>query len=544
MEDQNQTKAMELSNAQSENWNHILNRSKSKFIIWSCLATKMIFSILAWDADAANKCDISYLWHPNAWAVAEYKKDIRRVLWDTVGKKLVLVKWTKNYWLIWNRNANCRHAENLARAHSIKLQHFKMWKAASIADNWNYGPVFNISFWSWRNLDALKKDFKTVYDTLGNWIWKNLFIEEVSPWFYSLVYKHRWNRQNSVKRARQLDKQLRSKWIDAWIKQEVWNPLVFGESTYLHTTLSPHKTYRKAEKKRKVKNKPRVEIRRNNTKPKKNWAENLSWSGLEQIIESIVKREKGRGGVLKHYMKTSWKVYDFSTWRTLASINEDVEMQAASMIKIFVALAFFHEVEYWRLVHWTKSRRMMKAMLQKSSNKATNWFIDQMWWPNKVERILKQNYPWIFKNTRIVEKIPDNKYKSNYWQTYRNKASAHDYSRFLYALWNWQLPNSDKILYYMNLPWRDRLYSDASKVPKWTARYNKTWSTAKLIWDVWILVWRWRNWEQYPYIIVWIIQSDPWEHYNRFKIKAWNVIRKVSSATYAYLKRKVHRNLR
>ena len=57
----------------------------------------------------------------------------------------------------------------------------------------------------------------------------------------------------------------------------------------------------------------------------------------------------------------------------------------------------------------------MRAMIQKSSNSATNWLMKQIGNPKKVQSILTKNYSGIFKNTSIVELIPKG------GKTYKNK---------------------------------------------------------------------------------------------------------------------------
>ena len=89
-------------------------------------------------------------------------------------------------------------------------------------------------------------------------------------------------------------------------------------------------------------------------------------------------------------------------------------------------------------------------MIRYSSNSATNKLIDvigkrakRSYRPTKVERVLKSYSPGLFRQTSIVEYIPRG------GKTYRNAASAHDYSRFLYAMWNDNLPLADELKYYM-----------------------------------------------------------------------------------------------
>ena len=65
-----------------------------------------------------------------------------------------------------------------------------------------------------------------------------------------------------------------------------------------------------------------------------------------------------------------------------------------------------------------------------------NWIMRYVGGPKAVERILEKHYPEVFKDTHVVEYIPAN------GRTYRNKASIHDYSRFLYALWKEKIPGA------------------------------------------------------------------------------------------------------
>ncbi|MGE5154760.1 MAG: serine hydrolase, partial [Bdellovibrio bacteriovorus] len=164
-------------------------------------------------------------------------------------------------------------------------------------------------------------------------------------------------------------------------------------------------------------------------------------SPLQTQVLDLLKqlRRQGQIGDNERY---SWSVYDFTSGRTLVSINADSQRQAASMIKPFVAQAYFFQVKQSRgRVRYTgEVRSTMERMIRKSSNTATNRLMDMVSQnqggrgPKDVEAVLKSNAPRIFQQTRIVETIPAG------GRTYRNLASAEDYNRFLIALWNDQLP--------------------------------------------------------------------------------------------------------
>jgi len=68
--------------------------------------------------------------------------------------------------------------------------------------------------------------------------------------------------------------------------------------------------------------------------------------------------------------RTAWLVYDFTSGRFLVTINAGMSYQSASMIKPFIALAFFHKVREGRLHYTPLHRQRMEAMIQRSDNKA------------------------------------------------------------------------------------------------------------------------------------------------------------------------------
>jgi beta-lactamase class A len=169
----------------------------------------------------------------------------------------------------------------------------------------------------------------------------------------------------------------------------------------------------------------------------------------------------------------------------------------------------------------------MERMIQRSNNHSTNWIIRQVGGPRAVQRILKRHYPGIFRETRIVEYIPTG------GRTYRNKASVHDYSRFLYALWKQEIPGAREIKRLMSLPGSDRIYTGAREIPKGTKVYNKTGSTAQLCGDMGILTVKGRDGRRYPYTVIGIIEK----RHSAGNYAAWirsrgDVIRNVSGIIY------------
>ncbi len=247
---------------------------------------------------------------------------------------------------------------------------------------------------------------------------------------------------------------------------------------------------------------------------------------LEAAVEDYIKRLRQEGKIAPDE-RTGWSVYDFTTGEKLVTINEDEQFQTASLVKPFIAVAFFHKVEQGELVYGSDSRRHLELMIQHSNNAATNWVMRQVGGPQAVERILKRNYPGIFRGTQLVEYIPPN------GRTYRNKASLHDYSRFLYAVWKEDIAGAREIKRLMALPGPDRIYMGVPGVPQDTQVYNKTGSTARLCGDMGILNVKGQDGRRYPYTVIGIIekeQSAP--NYTTWIRSRGEVIRNVSSIIY------------
>lgn len=261
-------------------------------------------------------------------------------------------------------------------------------------------------------------------------------------------------------------------------------------------------------------------------------------SSLQYQVNDYVKGLR-RIGRVRPDERTAWSVYDFTTGTKLVSINEDRPLQAASMIKPFVAQAYFyrHRESTRRFPYDHRTRLLMTSMIRDSSNSATNHFIERIGegpWPRRpreVERVLKHHAGGVFQQTSIVEYIP------NSGRTYRNRASARDYSRFLYALWNDQLPFAEELRYHMGLPNGDRIKSGASAIPNLVDLYHKTGSTAHLCGDMGIVVAPGRDGRNYPYTVIGIIEKrNRPGNYTRWIRDRGDVIREVSSLVYRFMR--------
>ena len=256
-------------------------------------------------------------------------------------------------------------------------------------------------------------------------------------------------------------------------------------------------------------------------------------SPLETKVDELVKQFRSRGG-LTYSDRTSFVVYDLSRDVKLVSINEETPRMAASLIKNFVMLVYFHEVKHGRLQHTKRNKYHLERMIRYSSNSSTNYFIRLVGGPRQMHRKLKANYPY-FLQTKIVEYIPTN------GRTYRNLTSARDLNKFYVQMWKKTLPYSDKMKYYLELPNGDYIYKK-TRIPASAKVCNKTGTVYGLIGDSGIIVLRDASGTLRPYVFTGLIEDKSKTNSRRRRISfgAWvgqraNVLRRVSERVYDYI---------
>ena len=256
-------------------------------------------------------------------------------------------------------------------------------------------------------------------------------------------------------------------------------------------------------------------------------------SHLEADFERYIKSRRSRR-VLATTDRTSFVVYDISKNKKLVSINEDRQMMAASLIKNFVMLAYFHEVKYGRQKHTAANKGKLRAMIQWSSNTETNYFIRLLGGPARVNRILKSNYPY-FKQTRIVERIPYG------GRTYKNMTSARDLTTFFLKLWQGKLPFSEKMKWYFNLKNGDYIFKQ-TYIPASVRVYNKTGTVYGLVGDGGVLVFRDPKGKARPYIFIGMIEDrtktntrNRWQSFYNWKSRRSYILRRLSEQAYKYI---------
>jgi beta-lactamase class A len=363
---------------------------------------------------------------------------------------------------------------------------------------------FDVSYLWHRNISSVRDYRERVAKVLGPRVAENLKVVAKGDLF-GLVYTRRGDNAGAARVARKHTRLLKAQGLEAAapVRSRNW-ALPGGQSLSSASITRPGVARNKmttSERDREIRN-------------------------IGAAVEKYIKQLR-REGKLASDERTGWSVYDFTTGEKLVTINEDVQFQAASLVKPFIAAAFFHQVELGELIYGNKSRRHMERMIQRSDNHSTNWVTRQVGGPKAVQRILKRQYPGIFQETHLVEYIPAN------GRTYRNKASIHDYSRFLHAVWTEDISGAREIKRLMSLPGSDRIYTGAREIPKGTEVYNKTGSTARVCGDMGILNVRGRDGKRYPYTLIGIIEKQQRAHdYTTWIRSRSDVIRNVSSIVY------------
>lgn len=506
-----------------------------KCIRFTSFVLLFAMSILFLDSGEATakkeRYDIIYILTKDLNRVLDYKEELEMIFDEKVRKKLKIVGRGDEYALIHDGNDTARTV-----ARSLILQAELLSEAGYdepyATKDQDFHSLFNISYGMGRNFEPLKKTYKTVYNKLKEDEKDNLFIEKTDFGNYKLIYRYRGDEISANKVARQHAQILRSKKISTSLARENNYDIVYGESSLFNDDVPVKKDVNLAsEVSDQGETEDGAEVKSIAATKEKSIALRLAGNAaFEQSIEKYIDGLRRNGKILKDE-STGWMVYDLANDRSLVDINADREFQAASMIKPFVALAFLHQVKHGKFKYGPKSRRKLEAMIQRSSNSATNWVMKQAGGPNECDAILKKNYGNIFRKTEIKEYIPAG------GRTYLNSAPPSDYVRFLRALWNKQLPYGKEIRRLMALPGRDRLYH-GTPIPRGTLVYNKTGSTAHLCGDMGILVPKTKRGGRYPYVVVGIIErrSRP-SNYGQWMDSRSRVIREVSTLVYEQMKK-------
>ncbi len=493
----------------------------------------------------SGQYDVSYCWVDKGHLddLLDYREEVAEQLGPQAAEDLKIVRRTNNGWfgLIYDRDGPKATAELLARRHSGILTAADLDSAIALKDE-GYDFVYNVSYGAGPNLDALKKTYATVYAQLGNTLGKDLVIEqrgEGNLAQYALVYQRRGTLEEVRRTVSSHKKKLESLKIDVSFTAEKGHEEVYGESNYL----SDHEdkprarlsSSRNSKSTRTVSRSTDSNVRKvphKATVPVKSTRSQSYDESLEDKITDRVTDLRKRGRIGKDET-TAWYVYDLKTNSCVACINEDKLMQAASMVKPFVALAYFHQLGAGKIKgeYTAKDKKNMERMIQKSSNSATNYFIGKCGGAKAVDRIVKQY--GFDRDVAIVERIPAG------GRTYRNKITAEAYGTFLRKLWDEELPYSRELKRVMALPGRDRIYSGVSEIPSCTLVYNKTGSTSQCCGDMGILSAKEKDGDRHPYIMVGIVnKASRTGKYTSWIRSRGNAIREISGVVYTHMKEK------
>lgn len=250
-------------------------------------------------------------------------------------------------------------------------------------------------------------------------------------------------------------------------------------------------------------------------------------SDLQKQLHWLIKRQR-REGRIAASERTAWSVYDFRSSTKLVSINENRSMQAASMIKIFVALAYLYlnRQAPHQYAYGDTQRLVIENMLVKSDNDATNLVMRWCGGPKNVAHLCQKASGWRYKQLRLVEYIPAG------GRTYRNKASARDYSRFFYDLWHNKLPHSMELKRILSIENHDRITTDMM-IPTITV-YDKTGSTGMLCGNAGIIQMAWGSDDAYTFIGI-IERRRKSKRYGPWITARSKAMREASSLVYQFM---------
>ncbi len=470
-----------------------------------------------------------YLQSDDLTRVLDYKEELEGLFDAEIAEKFNVVGVQGGYALIYNG------ASSLPVLTRTMVGHAEILRKAGYDEPYTrrdqeFHTLYNVSYGMGPNLEPLKKRYELLVSYLGEDVGRELYIEQTRYGNYTLIYRYRGDKGATTRIARAHGKLLRAKKISSSLTKENNNTVVYGQSSLIDDADagevvdeangdSTESVVRLAANSKVVKI-PETPL------------QTVTGGGgkFDKLIEDYIAGMR-RNGQINGDESTGWMVYDLEKDINLVSINAEQQFQAASMIKPFIALAFFHLVREGKLAYGPKSKRQLESMIQRSSNPATNWAIRQVGGPAACDAILKEHYSNLFHQTEIKEYIPAG------GRTYVNSASPADYVRFLRALWNKDLPYGKEIRRMMALPKRDRL-SYGTKIPRSTLVYNKTGSTAHLCGDMGILVPKTRNGGRYPYAIVGVIETrSRASDYGQWMGSRGKIIRQVSTLVYQELKK-------
>ena len=482
-----------------------------------------VFQTNAAGAAQAARYAIAYGWDGQWQRVVDYRARIAPLLGLQPDTQLEIVGQGQEFGVVWNTNGSLAQATATAKQHTQKLKTAGLKPARPITTA-SFFKLYHLSYGRGTAPEELQDELTAVKSALGARVGAQLVIEKSDERTYAIVYRCWQSRAAAGRLAKQHAQALKKRKVVPTLVAAAFCPAIQP------TTVRGENDGRQPEGV--MKKVPPANLA---TADKAAGKEETARSGGGADINSKMGAyisEQTKKGRLRPTDRLAWAAYDLTSNSYLVSFNATRPFQAASMIKPFVALAFFHQNAKGVLPYTAQHRQMMEAMIQHSSNQATNWFIRLLGGPARCQALLKKEYGHLFRQVSIREYIPPD------GRTYKNSALPSDYIQFLRAMWQYQLPNAKEMLRVMSLPGPDRLVY-GSDVPGSTDVYNKTGTTAQLCGDMGILVARSRDGRKVPYAVVGLVEraSKPGD-YKQWMHNSGDVIREFSSLVYGALKQK------
>ena len=490
-------------------------------------------------AAPAKRYDLVYTWETSVQRVLAYQDKLTRTAGLPKSGQVQIVGRGREYGLVYPARTTLAQAKKIAARQNPVLRRSGLKSAQAVAAN-GYHSLYHIHYGRGTNLQQLARDRARIAAKLGKQAAGRLVIERLDARTHAIVYRS-WTGKTTTRqmagkhRTLLRDTKLIPTVVAAAVRPTVSDtagsvavaspPADKRQRAVATVTATPSPSRSMSKVKSPVVTRPGVADQGEKELPVVQEATVVpaATAGLNGDLQSFLRNQQAKGRLARND-STALVAYDLTSNTYLASHNAQRSFQAASMIKPFVALAFFHQVDKGKLKYTEKHRQMMVRMIQHSDNEATNWFMRQVGGPARCQALLKQAYGPLVRRVNICEYIPPG------GKTYRNSAQPTDYIAYLKALWQHQLPHSEEMLRVMALPGRDRIYW-GTQLPKGTRVYNKTGTTAHLCGDMGIIVPPGKR--QAPYIIVGIVQrpSKP-KDFKHWMVSGGNVIRDFSTLVY------------
>jgi len=473
-------------------------------------------------AAPAKQYALVYTWNQEVRQALDDRSKLARTLSPPANHQLLIVSRNGAYGVVYPLRGSLGQARQLAVKQSQALSSAG-FAPADILPEGTYSSLYHLQLAKGDAPKALQPDYQRIAARLSPDERAKLQIEQTGARSYALVFRCWADKAEAVRIAKQQRSRLQGKQSPTLITALERSGLVTAINP-AETAADPPLSQQAKSRRLAVSPSKKDNQTGNDQKLSKSRA-----AGINSKIQMFLQEQRGKGRLQQRDM-AAMVAFDLTNNTYLASVNAQRSFQAASMIKPFVALAFFDQVERGKLKYTPTHRQMMEEMIQHSDNEATNWFIRQVGGPARCNAVINGQYGRIFSKVRILEYIPPG------GKTYKNSALPQDYVQFLRALWNNQLPSSQEMLRVMSLPGRDRIFW-GTEVPPGTLVYNKTGTTSYLCGDMGILVTHSKNGQKVPYAVVGIVERPTAaKDYKRWMETGGGVIRGFSSLVYEEMK--------